>query len=55
MTIDSEIRFSWILLGREPVDEQELLYVYAAKPDIGRLATGATDFYNMRSNSITYP
>ncbi len=30
MAIDSEIRFSWILLGREPADEQELLYVYAA-------------------------
>jgi hypothetical protein len=30
MAMDSEIRFSWILLGREPVDEQELLYVYAA-------------------------
>jgi TnpA family transposase len=29
MAIDSEIRFSWILLGREPADEQELLYVYA--------------------------
>src|SRR3984957_9038113 len=30
MAIDSEIRFSWILLGREPADDQELLYVYAA-------------------------
>lgn len=30
MAIDSEIRFSRILLGREPADEQELLYVYAA-------------------------
>ena len=30
MSIDSEIRFSWILLGREPANEQELLYVYAA-------------------------
>jgi TnpA family transposase len=30
MAMDSEIRFSWILLGREPADEQELLYVYAA-------------------------
>jgi TnpA family transposase len=30
MAIDSETRFSWILLGREPANEQELLYVYAA-------------------------
>ena len=30
MAIDSELRFSWILLGREPANEQELLYVYAA-------------------------
>jgi TnpA family transposase len=30
IAIDSEIRFSWILLGREPANEQELLYVYAA-------------------------
>jgi TnpA family transposase len=29
MAIDSEIRFSWIPLGREPADEQELLYIYA--------------------------
>jgi TnpA family transposase len=29
MAIDSEIRFSWILLGREPADERELLYIYA--------------------------
>jgi hypothetical protein len=28
--IDSEIRFSWILLGREPANDQELLYLYAA-------------------------
>jgi hypothetical protein len=27
MAIDSEVRFSWILLGREPANEQELLYV----------------------------
>ena len=30
MAVDSEIRASWILLGREPADGQELLYVYAA-------------------------
>ena len=30
MAIDAEIRFSWILLGREPANEHELLYVYAA-------------------------
>ena len=30
MAMDSEIRISWILLGREPANEQELLYVYSA-------------------------
>ncbi|MGH8322905.1 MAG: Tn3 family transposase, partial [Steroidobacteraceae bacterium] len=28
--IDAKIRFSWILLGREPTSEDELLYVYVA-------------------------
>ena len=30
LEIDAQIRFSWILLGREPVSEEELLYIYAA-------------------------
>lgn len=29
LEIDSAVRFSWILLGREPVSEAELLYIYA--------------------------
>ena len=28
--IDAKVRFSWILLGREPTSEEELLYVYVA-------------------------
>jgi len=28
--VDAKIRFSWLLLGREPASEEELLYIYAA-------------------------
>ncbi|MFX5957050.1 hypothetical protein ABTF01_21875, partial [Acinetobacter baumannii] len=30
LDIDSEVRFSWLLLGREPRSRSELLLVYAA-------------------------
>ena len=30
LEIDSAVRFSWILLGREPHNRRELLMVYAA-------------------------
>ena len=47
MVMDSEIRFSWILLGREPANEQELLYVYAA------LLGHAMDVTAQRSSPMT--
>src|SRR4029077_8161939 len=28
--VDARVRFSWLLLGREPVSEEELLYLYVA-------------------------
>lgn len=28
--IDARVRFSWLLLGREPASEEELLYIYVA-------------------------
>ena len=28
--VDAKVRFSWLLLGREPAGEEELLYVYVA-------------------------
>jgi len=28
--VDAKVRFSWILLGREPTSEEELLYIYVA-------------------------
>ena len=30
LDVDAQIRFSWILLGREPGSDEELLYTYAA-------------------------
>ena len=30
LEVDAQIRFSWILLGREPASDNELLYVYVA-------------------------
>ena len=28
--VDAKVRFSWLLLGREPASEEELLYIYVA-------------------------
>jgi hypothetical protein len=28
--IDARVRFSWLLIGREPASEEELLYLYVA-------------------------
>jgi len=41
LDIDSKLRFSWLLLGREPYGRDELLLVYAAVLNLGTAMTAA--------------
>jgi hypothetical protein len=51
MAIDNEIRFSWILLGREPANEQELVYVFLAVSAVRAIRKKGTSLYSIRPNS----
>lgn len=46
LQIDSQLRFSWLLLGREPYNRSELLLVYAAVLNLGTAMT-ATEVAHM--------
>jgi TnpA family transposase len=41
LEIDSKLRFSWLLLGREPYNRNELLLVYAAVLNLGTAMSAA--------------
>jgi TnpA family transposase len=41
LQIDSKLRFSWLLLGREPYNRNELLLVYAAVLNLGTAMSAA--------------
>ena len=41
LQIDSKLRFSWLLLGREPYNRSELLLVYAAVLNLGTAMSAA--------------
>jgi hypothetical protein len=41
LQIDSKLRFSWLLLGREPYNCSELLLVYAAVLNLGTAMSAA--------------
>lgn len=41
LDIDSKLRFSWVLLGREPYSRHELLLVYAAVMNLGTAMSAA--------------